>query len=412
MIKVRVRNFQSIVDASIVIEGLTVITGENNAGKSAFFRAIRGAFSNARGHDFVRVGQSHCTVDLVFEDGQTLTWEKGKKVNRYVVNGKVFDKVAHGVPPEARIFGVEPVTVNDTELWPQIASQVTGVVFLLDQPGSVIAEAVADVERVNQLSNALKACESDKRGVKTELKLRAQDAQEFAERRALFVSIEPTLANVQKIETQYTVAERTAKAITNLDRLGTRRKKALEEVQALAGITALEKAIPLESLIRDTRDIGQQIRELRALRERWQLAKQSVVSLSGLERVVQLVPTDERMSYVQKFRQGISVTVGLVTRLEQSQGELNQAMRGYQALSKVTLDDSILLRLEKFTKGLVPARNLRNRLSRAKSDVAALEKELLACEKEEAAVQERVASVLGHFEDCPTCGVHLDSPVV
>ena len=174
--KVRVRNFQSIEDAELVIDNLTVVTGTNNAGKSAFFRALRGALTNARGSGFVRHGKSHCTVDIEdLASGRKLTWEKGSKVNRYVVDGESLDRVGHGVPPEARIFGVESVGAGNSELWPQIAPQITGVSFLLHEPGSVIAEAVADVERVNQLSRALKACESDRRSARNDLKMRRKD---------------------------------------------------------------------------------------------------------------------------------------------------------------------------------------------------------------------------------------------
>ena len=44
----RVQNFQSVEDATIVIDGLTVITGTNNSGKTAVMRAIRGCSPTPR----------------------------------------------------------------------------------------------------------------------------------------------------------------------------------------------------------------------------------------------------------------------------------------------------------------------------------------------------------------------------
>ena len=57
--KVRVQNYQSIEDAEIELEGLTVITGTNNSGNSAVLRAVAGVFSTTRGHHFDSHGAKH-----------------------------------------------------------------------------------------------------------------------------------------------------------------------------------------------------------------------------------------------------------------------------------------------------------------------------------------------------------------
>ena len=66
--KIQVKNFQSIKKAEVEVKGLTVITGPNNIGKSALARAISGVFSNLKGNSFVRKGESHCEVEVEFED--------------------------------------------------------------------------------------------------------------------------------------------------------------------------------------------------------------------------------------------------------------------------------------------------------------------------------------------------------
>ena len=174
-VKIRVRDFQSIEDAEIEVSGLTVITGQNNLGKSAFYRAAHGVFTNARGSKFVRLGKDQCTVDITFGDGRTVTWEKGAKHNRYIIDGKVLDKVGSGVPLELESMGVIPINASGRELWPQFAPQFTGQVFLLDQPGSVLAESIADVTRVGVLNEALRLSQSDKRTLSSELKVRQGD---------------------------------------------------------------------------------------------------------------------------------------------------------------------------------------------------------------------------------------------
>ena len=76
-VQVRLKNFQSIEDASLRVEGLTVITGTNHSGKTAVMRAIRGLFTNAPAGPLVRHGAAHLTVALTFDDGTEVVWEKG-----------------------------------------------------------------------------------------------------------------------------------------------------------------------------------------------------------------------------------------------------------------------------------------------------------------------------------------------
>jgi exonuclease SbcC len=175
-VTVRVQGFQSIADAEIEVSGLTVVTGANNSGKSALIRAVSGAFTNPRGTKYVRRGEDQCTVDLVFGDGHTLKWEKGEKINRYTVDGgKPMDKVGQTVPREVEALGVVPITAAGHEIWPQFAPQFTGQVFLLDKPGSMLAESIADVTRVGVLNEALRQSQSDRRTAASELKIRQTD---------------------------------------------------------------------------------------------------------------------------------------------------------------------------------------------------------------------------------------------
>jgi DNA repair ATPase RecN len=403
-IEVRVRNFQSIEDASITIGGLTVLTGTNNAGKSALFRAVRGAFTNAPGHAFVRNGQPFCTVDLTFDDGQTLTWKKGKGINTYVVNGKVYDKVDRGVPPEVRIFGVDPIQVGDKDLWPQIAPQVTGVIFLLNETGSVIAEAVADVARVNQLTNALKACDSDRRTARAELKARTETATSLAEQRTRFAGLEIVAETLSELDKRHEAGLRLEKALSNLERLAAKHHKASRDVDALRGIEVVGKLLPTEAacgtLVRQANEIA----ELRGLRDRRQALMEITEGLRGLNEVFDRVPSEERVAHLQKFRLGIGITVDLVGRYERALAELHRADSAREALSGISLDDELVTQIQKYTKGVTMARQFQSRRERALTELRVLEEAHDACVRERDSLEMEVRRLLGSSSECPTCG--------
>lgn len=215
-VKIRIHDFQSIKEAEIVVEGLTVITGANNSGKTSVNRAFTGVFSNPGGDAFVRHGAEKFSVEVQFDDGNKVKWEKGPKVKpTYVLNGKTIHP-GRVVPEEVLALGVHPIPAGSGSVWPQVAPQFTGQVFLLDLPGSSIAEAVADVNRVGRLTQALRFAESDKRGATSDLKVRRQDVADAGSELSAFdglddvstlvSAVEHLTAGVTKAEAAVTVA--------------------------------------------------------------------------------------------------------------------------------------------------------------------------------------------------------------
>lgn len=158
--KIKIENFQSISKAEIEVKGLTVITGQNNTGKSALARSIIGAFTNLRGNAFVRQGTQVAKVDISFDDGNHLIWSKGKNTNQYEINGKLIQKVGSDTPDEVLNLGVKAVSVDGKEIHPQFARQFQQV-FLIDLPPSSLASALSDVDVIQKLEQATASLRTD-----------------------------------------------------------------------------------------------------------------------------------------------------------------------------------------------------------------------------------------------------------
>ena len=173
---IKVENFQSIKNAEVEVKGLTVITGENSIGKSALARAFNGVFTNLRGNAHVRNGEANSSVSVSFEDGNEVQWDKGKKVNKYLVNGKEISKVGSGVPQEVKDLGVRSVEVDGKDLYPQIAKQFQSI-FLIDLPPSALSSALSDVEVIQQLEKASSQARSDVRDIKSRMKIKREDLE-------------------------------------------------------------------------------------------------------------------------------------------------------------------------------------------------------------------------------------------
>jgi len=134
MLKLKIKDFQSVGDISFDVDGFTVIVGKNNRGKSAIIRAVDAALNNRSGDDFIRWGKTKSEVSFS-KDGLEVDWVKGDSA-KYKVNGESFTKLNRSVPQPIIEAGIKKIEVGDTKLSPQIAHQFKEL-FLLDNPSSI-----------------------------------------------------------------------------------------------------------------------------------------------------------------------------------------------------------------------------------------------------------------------------------
>lgn len=281
-VQVRVRNFQSIEDASVVIDGLTVVTGANHSGKTAFMRAIRGVFTNAPPGPLVRHGCAHLSVTLTFDDGTSVLWEKGwekpgrkgKTVNRYTINGKQIAAVGRGVPPEVEALGVREISAASDRVWPQIAQQFDGTLFLVNRPGSAIAEALSDVKRVGALSTALKASEKDRRAANAELKIRRKDIEVNRVSVERFDGLDPVAQQIRLLGEDLASVETLASEMVEVTNLRDRHAAAVQAAEVLDDFDPAmipdTKALKIQQGIAKVRGYAERLRKARAVRDRLQ----------------------------------------------------------------------------------------------------------------------------------------------
>jgi len=347
---VKVENFQSIKSATIQVEGFTVVHGPNNSGKSALHRALTGLAQNTKGTAFVRDGASKMRVTVEFPDTK-ITWEKGRSTKpAYTVNGGAPLHPGQGVPDEVReALRISPLKLTGgREIWPQIAPQFTGQVFMLDLPGSVMAEAIADVDRVGQLNEALRLAQSDKRQADGELKVRLQDR----DRAQLALEDLKGLDEVEKetaaIEGVIILAQRFEVAIAGLSELQIRRDVAQQRVVSLSG--AEEVVVP-PSL--ETEQILVDLEALAGLQKRQMQATDRVARLSGIEAA-----------------------------------DLNpDGTAAERALAALTILDGF-----------------REHLTKAQQGVQSLESQLQEVQKQTIVAEEQVTKDLAELGFCPVCG--------
>src|SRR5262249_54150535 len=102
--KIILENFMSHARTEIQLaEGLTVLVGPNNCGKSAVVAAIEALCNNTASDFMIRHGQKNCRV-MVETDEHTLVWQRtsqgGRFVASYEIDGRQIDRLRRDVPED------------------------------------------------------------------------------------------------------------------------------------------------------------------------------------------------------------------------------------------------------------------------------------------------------------------------
>ena len=146
---IRLVNFQSHRDTKLDFhEGLTVILGQTDHGKSAIIRALKWVLYNEpRGTDFITAGCKHCRVELELQDGSKIIRERDGQKNRYILeqNGQeqVFEGFGNSVPLEiVKAHGIPKIFIDkDATSAVNLAEQLEPP-FLISESGSNKAKAL------------------------------------------------------------------------------------------------------------------------------------------------------------------------------------------------------------------------------------------------------------------------------
>lgn len=153
-----VKDFQGWKDATLSMEGLTVVVGPSSRGKSALSRALKGILRNTVSEGQIRLGSKETRVSLSLSDHEIECSRALKGSASYVVDGAEFAKLGGEVPPPMLDWGHQPVEVNGVKVDPIFAGQFDAQFLLSSSPAetSAILNAFASTERLDKGKKVLK----------------------------------------------------------------------------------------------------------------------------------------------------------------------------------------------------------------------------------------------------------------
>jgi DNA repair exonuclease SbcCD ATPase subunit len=140
------------------------------------------------------------------------------------------------------------------------------------------------------------------------------------------------------------------------------------------------------------------------LQTRLSAARQVTDSLRGVEKIFDVLPSDERVTKIQNFRQAIGVTVDLATRYESAKSEFEDTVKAQDALSAVRLDEEVESQVDRTYRVIHKTVKLRDALRKAEAQLEQIKQAIAQRENELSSIQQQVISLFGELKECPTCG--------
>lgn len=189
--KVIIENFQAHEHTEIEFDdGLNIIVGESNNGKTSILRAIMWAIDNQPlGTDFIMAGKDECKVTICYDDGTSITRGRTLKDTGYYnvyyhdENGTLQHAAYRGftnaVPVEiANIHQMPKVNITkDIETHLNVLSQLDGP-FLLTESPLVKASAIGRITGTHVVDAAIKESNKTIQGNRKLIKNYEQELEE------------------------------------------------------------------------------------------------------------------------------------------------------------------------------------------------------------------------------------------
>jgi exonuclease SbcC len=157
--QVVLENFQdhehTVID---FVNGINLVVGSSDAGKSAILRAINFVFhNNLKGESFIRHGSTECKVSVKFSDGVEVCRIKGGDTNSYILtdidnNKHSFSKIGTSVPDEIKKQLGQP-PLDDKKRPISYADQMSNL-FLVDLSPTDLPRTLSELTGIQNLQMA------------------------------------------------------------------------------------------------------------------------------------------------------------------------------------------------------------------------------------------------------------------
>jgi hypothetical protein len=269
--RIILENFMSHARTEIdLADGLTVLTGPNNCGKSAVVAALQILATNGRTTHVMRHGATRCRVTVETDDGHVVCWERNKKTVKYTIDGEDIHRVGASIPEQLhdilRLDRVQAETGKSTNEYDIHFGEQKAPIFLLGESGSRAASFFASSSDASRLVEMQHLHRNKVREQRSASRQYHTEFAEIAARLKAFQPVDALAARLTDAEQQQTRIQTVHEQTVHLARIIVRYQETLGRCQRLqAQQSVLSRLDQGKTTTKDLEDARQQESRLQTL---------------------------------------------------------------------------------------------------------------------------------------------------
>jgi DNA repair protein SbcC/Rad50 len=316
------KNFQAWSDVELELSPITVVIGETNAGKSSLLRGLACVLFNAfEGQGMVRQGASVAEVTLETEEGNIITWARGTNVNRYTLDGQLYDKPGRIVPvPVQEALQIYELEFDGETVRLQWAPQMDAP-FLLSDSGVKATRMLGVAGNAAVVAQAARLAQQETKD--------QQDALRSAS--SQLESLKTQLDGFRELETAQPIADALRLSLTAADAVLLRRK-ALQDLYN-RHTAALPRRDQATAQLAAAKDMAERLKALGVLHQRRDTLLSGVSLASRRERLTERVTLAARLQEawqqrhrLEELKSLFTNALALQTRADERRDGMDQAV--------------------------------------------------------------------------------------
>ena len=318
--KIKIQNFQSHKDTTLKLdEGVNVIVGSSDSGKSSIIRALKWLVWNRPLGDSIR---SHwggeTSVQIELQEGTTITRKKDKQ-EEYILGDSVFHAFRTDVPEEI----VKALNLTEINLQQQLDSP-----FLLSKSPGEVATHFNRVAHLEVIGTALQNIQSWIRKKESDLTYSQQQVQSLDEGLHSYDYIEKAESEIEVLE--------------GLETQGLTKQKQLSQLREL--VQSIEDTTlhitELTEIVKDEKLVNTLLQNIQRKEQLWEKADKLtdlIAQITQIEAAIHALnytllaeqPVTELLQLIearQEKRKTMNEINSAITNLQQTEEELQNIL--------------------------------------------------------------------------------------
>jgi len=260
--KIVLENFQDHENSEIELtNGINIIIGSSDAGKSAILRAVNFVFhNNLKGDSFIRHNTHECKVTIQFSDGVEVTRIKGSDVNSYIYidtegNKHSYPKVGTSIPEDIKKVLNSP-PLDDKKRPISYADQMSNL-FLVDLSPTDLPRTLSELTGIHSLQNAAEILSKNARSYDRTIKDKNDKINTLNDKISQYDYVDKDLEKINEIEKSLTVINKTiSKTKSARDFIEKNNKIAIEAKSLKQKISVTQKICDLQNELDDITNLN------------------------------------------------------------------------------------------------------------------------------------------------------------